>query len=49
MYVPIAYASCTTSVAEKKYEITELKIAALANRLEHFEVFLLGNPFICVY
>ena len=43
--VPVAYASRTTSDAEKKYGITELEVAALVYALEHFEVYLLGNHF----
>ena len=48
MRVPIAYASRTTSTAEKKYGVTELEVAALVYALEHFEVYLLGNA-VTVY
>ena len=40
---PIAYASRQTNDAEKKYAPTQLEVAALVYRVEHFEVYLLGN------
>lgn len=45
---PIAYASRATNAAERKYGVTELEVAALVFALEHFEVYLLGNP-VTVY
>ena len=40
---PIAYASRQTNEAERKYCPTELEVAALIFRVEHFEVYLLGH------
>ena len=41
---PIAYASRQTNESERKYCPTELEVAALLFGVEHFEVYLLGNP-----
>lgn len=40
---PIAFASCQTNEAERKYAPTEMEVAALVFAVEHFEVYLLGN------
>jgi len=45
---PIAFASRQTNPAESKYAPTELEVAALVFGVEHFEVYLLGNP-VTVY
>ena len=42
---PIAYASRQTNNAEQKYAPTQLEVAALVYAVEHFEVYLLGQPF----
>ena len=41
---PIAYASRQTNESERKYCPTELEVAALLFEVEHFEVYLFGNP-----
>lgn len=41
---PIAYASRQTNNSELKYCPTELEVAAILFAVEHFEVYLLGNP-----
>ena len=45
---PIAFASRPTSPAEQKFAATELEVAGLVFALEHFEVYVLGNP-VTVY
>jgi len=42
----MAYASMQTNNAEHKYVPTLLEVAALVYAVEHFEVYLLGQPFI---
>ena len=42
---PIAYASRQTNNAEQKYAPTQLEVVALVYAVEHFEVYLLGQPF----
>ena len=42
---PIAYASRQTNNAEQKYAPTQLEVAAVVYAVEHFEVYLLGQPF----
>ena len=41
----IAYASRQTNNAEQKFAPTQLEVAALVYAVEHFEVYLLGQPF----
>ena len=40
---PVAYASCATNDAEKKYPPTKLEMATIVFALNHFEVYLLGH------
>jgi len=42
---PIAYANRQTNNAEQKYAPTQLEVAALVYPVEHFEVYLLRQPF----
>ena len=42
---PIAYGSRQTNNAEQKYAPTQLEVAAVVYAVEHFEVYLLGQPF----
>lgn len=43
---PIAFASRQTNNAEQKYTPTQLEVAAVVYAVEHFEVYLLGQPFM---
>jgi len=44
--VCIAYATWMTTMAERKYRVTEVEVAASIYTLKHFEVYLLGNKTI---
>ena len=41
----IAYASMQTNDVEQKYAPTQLEVAAIVYSVEHFKVYLLGQPF----